>query len=42
VLRGGSWGGVSTDLRAAYRDRLAPGLWDVNFGFRCVREVLFP
>ena len=40
-LRGGSWGVVSTYLRAAYRVGYRPGHRIDNFGFRCVREV-FP
>jgi len=41
VLRGGSFGDVAWDLRAAYRGRLEPGGRYSSFGFRCVREV-FP
>jgi formylglycine-generating enzyme required for sulfatase activity len=41
VLRGGSWGGVPTYLRAAFRDRDRPGIRVDYIGFRCAREV-FP
>jgi serine/threonine-protein kinase len=40
VLRGGSFNGVSWVLRAALRLRCAPGVRDIDVGFRCVREVV--
>jgi sulfatase modifying factor 1 len=40
-VRGGSWGDVSTVLRAADRLRGRPDIRDGYVGFRCVREV-FP
>jgi formylglycine-generating enzyme required for sulfatase activity len=35
VLRGGSWGYYARDVRAANRNRLAPGNRIANVGFRC-------
>jgi formylglycine-generating enzyme required for sulfatase activity len=40
VLRGGSFYGVTRDLRAAFRSRCAPDSGYVFIGFRCVREVV--
>ncbi|MGA2742669.1 MAG: SUMF1/EgtB/PvdO family nonheme iron enzyme [Bryobacteraceae bacterium] len=40
VLRGGSFGYDSRNLRAAFRIRNAPDYWNYNVGFRCVREVV--
>jgi len=38
VLRGGSWGGVSTVLRAPSRFSFGPVTWSDFFGFRCARS----
>ena len=38
VLRGGSWGGVAVNFRAADRGRLGPGSRNSHGGFRLVRE----
>jgi len=39
VIRGGSFGNYDASLlRADYRSRLAPGVRDLNFGFRLVRS----
>ena len=40
VLRGGSFGSDSWDLRAADRGWLAPDGRNVYIGFGCVREVV--
>ena len=40
VLRGGSWGYTTRNLRSSYRFRDGPGLSLVNIGFRSVREVI--
>jgi len=39
VLRGGSWGDVSNDLRSATRLRSYAGARTVNIGFRVVKEL---
>ena len=36
VLRGGSWGNVGWNCRAAYRGNVDPAGRDYNFGFRVV------
>ena len=38
VLRGGSWNGDVNYVRSAARFNDFPDLWDVYFGFRCVRS----
>ncbi|GAB6041995.1 SUMF1/EgtB/PvdO family nonheme iron enzyme [Endothiovibrio diazotrophicus] len=37
VIRGGSWGGLARNVRAACRSRDGPGDRDVILGFRCAR-----
>jgi len=37
ILRGGSWGNVARNVRAASRDRLDPGDRYDRLGFRCAR-----
>ncbi|GAB6040967.1 formylglycine-generating enzyme family protein [Endothiovibrio diazotrophicus] len=37
VIRGGSWFSLARDVRAACRDRLAPGYRVYDLGFRCAR-----
>jgi len=37
VIRGGSWGYTSGNMRASYRDRYSPDVASNYFGFRCVR-----
>ena len=38
VLRGGSWDRHDFFVRAAYRGRGSPQLWDGDYGFRCARS----
>ena len=38
VLRGGSWDRHDFFIRAAYRGRGSPQLWDGDYGFRCARS----
>jgi formylglycine-generating enzyme required for sulfatase activity len=37
VLRGGSWGNLAQDVRAANRNRFGPDGWNVTCGFRVAR-----
>ncbi len=39
VLRGGSWGNSTDDVRCAYRDWLMPADRDNYVGFRCVQDA---
>ena len=39
VLRGGSWGNEPIWLRTTYRDRLTPGRFFLDIGFRCVQDA---
>ena len=38
VLRGGSWLISGNVVRSAYRFVISPNLWDLDYGFRCVRS----
>jgi formylglycine-generating enzyme required for sulfatase activity len=38
VLRGGSWGGIGADVRAAYRGTITPDSRGNYRGFRCARS----
>ena len=39
VLRGGAWRNGPRGLRVGFRSGVQPLYRDVNFGFRCAREV---
>jgi len=40
VLRGGSWFGVTSNLRSSYRSNSTPGITNTNLGFRVARAPL--
>lgn len=39
VLKGGSWYGLTDNLRSAAREKLAPELYGFNIGFRVARDL---
>jgi formylglycine-generating enzyme required for sulfatase activity len=38
VLRSGSWHSPSADVRSSNREGVFPGVWFVNYGFRCAQS----
>jgi len=41
-LRGGSWSGIPSELRTAYRYRLLPSMYANDIGFRCAKSAVAP
>jgi formylglycine-generating enzyme required for sulfatase activity len=41
-LRGGSWSGIPSELRTAYRYRLLPTMYANDIGFRCAKSAVAP